>query len=261
MKPFDELVDLARRGERRLVEHIEPLLTCVRLLSARKMVLQSRGLDARLGQLLRCARSWSKTLDLVAFGFHSFPDDCQGSRLARTSDPIQANDLLSAHKDVIDHLALCRTQFGMAVFDRNPPRRRNQHRIAVIALIAALHPSDDLLLHANHLSGGVHRRSAPFDGANGNEFPTLHSLRKLVPHLFIGCLRHAPADRRLQDAPLILYRRSLEDVIAGIGNGLSFGPELSLVRARCMNLGLFACLGDNAVRLMTVPCCQFAVPL
>ena len=52
MKPFDELVHLARRGKRRLVEHIELLLTCVRLLSLRKMALQSRGLYARLGQLL-----------------------------------------------------------------------------------------------------------------------------------------------------------------------------------------------------------------
>src|SRR5208282_4875449 len=46
MKPFHELVHLASRGERRLVEHIEPLLTGVRLLSPRKMALQRRGLDA-----------------------------------------------------------------------------------------------------------------------------------------------------------------------------------------------------------------------
>jgi hypothetical protein len=65
----------------------------------------------------------------------------------------------------------------------------------------------------------------------------------------------------LQDAPLILYGRALEDVITGIGYGLSFGPEFSFVRARCMNLGMFARLGDNPIRLMAVPCCQFAVPL
>ena len=261
MKPFDELVHLARRGKRRLVEHIEPLLTCVRLLSPRKMGLQSRGLDAGLGQLLRRARRGSKTFDLVAFGLHSFPDHRQGSRFASASDSIQANDLLAPHKNVIDHLPLRRTQLCMTVLCCNPQRRRNQHRIAVVALIAALHPSDDLLLHADHLSGCVHRRSARSDGANGNEFSALDPLRKLVPYLFVGCLRHAAADCRLQDASLILNSRPLEDMIAGIGNGLSLSPKFSLVRARCMNLGMFARLGDNPIRLMAVPCCQFAVPL
>jgi hypothetical protein len=55
VKPFHELVHLARRSERRLVEHIELFLTSVWLLSPRQMALQRRGLDARLGQLLRRA--------------------------------------------------------------------------------------------------------------------------------------------------------------------------------------------------------------
>src|ERR1019366_6213215 len=60
MKPFDELVHLARRGKRRLVEHIQSFLACVRLLSPRKMALQRRGLEAGLGQLLRRARRGSE---------------------------------------------------------------------------------------------------------------------------------------------------------------------------------------------------------
>src|ERR1019366_1171267 len=123
MKPFDELVHLARRGKRRLVEDIEPLLTCVRPLSPRKMALQRRGLDAGLGQLLRRARGGSKPFDLVTFGLHSFSDHCQGSRLTSASDSIQANDLLAAYKDVIDHLALRRTQLCMTVLSSNPQRR------------------------------------------------------------------------------------------------------------------------------------------
>src|SRR5208337_5146899 len=91
MKPFDELVHLARRGKRRLVEYIERFLTCVRLLSPRKMALQRRGLDAGLGQLLRRARRGSETFDLVAFGLHSFPDHRQGRCLARTSESIQTD--------------------------------------------------------------------------------------------------------------------------------------------------------------------------
>src|ERR1035441_2809634 len=109
MKPFDELVHLARRGKRRLVEHIESFLACVWLLSPRKMALQRRGLDAGLGQLLRRARGWSKTFDLVTFGLGSFPDYGQCRRLASTGDSIQANDLLAPHKNVIDHLPLRRT--------------------------------------------------------------------------------------------------------------------------------------------------------
>src|SRR5271154_5107375 len=149
----------------------------------------------------------------------------------------------------------------MTVLGCNPQRRRNQHRIAVVALIAALHPCDDLLLHADHLSGCVHRRSAPFDAANGNEFTALDALRKLAPYLFVGCLRHAAANCRLQDASLILNGSPLEDMIAGIGYGLSFSPKFSLVRARCVNLGMFACLGYNPIRLMSILCGQFAVPL
>src|SRR5260370_19675828 len=74
MKPFQKIVHLARRGERRLVEYIELFLACVWLFSSRQMALQSRGLYACLGPLLRRARGWSKTFDLVAFGLHSFPD-------------------------------------------------------------------------------------------------------------------------------------------------------------------------------------------
>jgi hypothetical protein len=74
-------------------------------------------------------------------------------------------------------------------------------------------------------------------------------------------LRHAAADCRLQDASLILHGRALKDMIPGIGNGLSFGLLFSLVRAGCVELRMFACLGYNAIRLMAVPCSQFAVPL
>ena len=78
-----------------------------------------------------------------------------------------------------------------------------------------------------------------------------------MPHLFVSCLRHAAADRCLQDASLILHGRALEDVIAGIGNGLLF----NLVRAGGMELCMFACLGYHAIRLMAVLCGQFTVPL
>ena len=154
-----------------------------------------------------------------------------------------------------------RTQLCMTVLGCNPQRRRNQHRIAEVPLIAALHPSDDFLLHTDHFGGGIDRRSTSFNGANDNKFPALDALRKLMPYLFVGCLRHAAADCRLQDASLVLYGRALEDVIAGIGYGLSFNLLFSLVRAGCMNLCMFARLGNNAIRLMAVLCGQFAVPL
>jgi hypothetical protein len=92
---------------------------------------------------------------------------------------------------------------------------------------------------------------------NGKKLSPLDTLRKFMPHLPVGCLRHATADRRLQNASLILYGRALEDMIAGIGDGLLF----TLLRAGCVELRMFACLGYNAIRLMAVPCSQFAVPL
>jgi len=112
-----------------------------------------------------------------------------------------------------------------------------------------------------HLSGRIERRSASFDSANDNELSALDSLRKFLPHLFIGCLRHATADRRLQNASLILYGRALEHMIAGVGNGLPFNLSSGLDRVGRTELFLFACLDDNAIRLMAVLCCQFAVLL
>ena len=77
-----------------------------------------------------------------------------------------------------------------------------------------------------------------------------------MPHLFIGCLCHATADRRLQDASLILHGRALKDVIAGVGNGLSFSLLFGFLRAGCMNLCMFARLSYNAISLMVVLCGQ-----
>jgi hypothetical protein len=71
---------------------------------------------------------------------------------------------------------------------------------------------------------------------NGNELSALNALRKFHPYLFVRCLRHATTDCRLQDASFILHGRALEDVIAGIGNGLSFGLKFTLVRVTCMSL-------------------------
>ncbi len=68
---------------------------------------------------------------------------------------------------------------------------------------------------------------------------------------------HAAANRRLQDASLILHGRALEDMIASIGDGLL----LSLVRLRRMKLRMFARLGYYSIRLMAVLRSQFAVPL
>src|SRR6202171_4412089 len=145
----------------------------------------------------------------------------------------------------------------MAVLGCNPQPRRDQHRIVVGALITALHVSDDLLLHADHFGSGIERRSASLNRANGKKLSALDSLRKFMPHLFVGCLRHATADRRLQDASFILYGKALKDMIASIGNGLLLGR----VRAGCVKLSMFVCLGYNAIRLMAVLCSQLAVPL
>ena len=238
-----------------------PLLACVWLLSTRQMALQRRGLDAGLGQLLRRARGGSKTFDLVTFGLHSFPDHRQGRCIAGTGNSIQADNLLAAHRNAIDHLALRWTQLCVTVLGRNPQRRRNQHRIAVVALIAALHTSDDLLLHAGHFSSRIERCCTSFNSSNGNELPALHSVRKFLSHLFVGSLRNATADCRLQDASLILHGRAFKDVIASIGDGLSFRLKFRLVRMPRKKLCMVTRLGDNAIRLIAVLCSQFTVPV
>jgi hypothetical protein len=47
-----------------------------------------------------------------------------------------------------------------------------------------------------------------------------HPLLKLLPNLAVGSLPHAQVYLRLQDGPLILHRRTFEDVVARVGHGL-----------------------------------------
>jgi hypothetical protein len=87
METFDELVHLSSRGKRRLVEHIQPLLSGVGLRPFRKVTLESRGLHAGLSKLVCRARCRRKPLNPVALRFGTLTDDSERRCLssARTS--------------------------------------------------------------------------------------------------------------------------------------------------------------------------------
>ena len=104
----------------------------------------------------------------------------------------------------------------MTILGPDPQRRRNQHRIVIAALIAALHVTDDLPLHANHLSSRIQRRSSALRALNRPKLPTRYPLRKLLSHLAVGSLPHTPIYRCLQNCSFVLNSRALEDVVARI---------------------------------------------
>ena len=87
---------------------------------------------------------------------------------------------------------------------------------------------------------------------HGAELALCRSSFELFPHLGGRRLPHAPVHRCLQDRSLILYSRSLEDVIAGVGYGLLCGlrwikllPVLIGKRSRHHPIRLVAMLGGE----------------
>src|ERR1019366_8935234 len=148
----------------------------------------------------------------------------QRRRLARARDSIQTDYLLPREKNLIDRLALSGIQFRVPVFGLDANSSINQHRIAVPAPVAFLHLADGLALHAQHGPGGVLLASVfgsmlPGIRLWGAKLARLDSPVELLPNLGKVRLAHASAERRRHNRAFALDRRTLEEVIAGIGHG------------------------------------------
>src|ERR1019366_9340246 len=109
--------------------------------------------------------------------------------------------------------------------------------------------------HTHHCQGCV--LSA---GANVRDFPELPGLDaalELPPNIGIRGISHAAPERSFKNCAVVLYSRSLEDMIARPGHG----PLRLDLRVPHLVLPMFARLSDYTVRLMPILCGQLAVPL
>ena len=115
------------------------MLACIHSLAAGKMRLQSPGLDACIGQLLRRAGGWRKPFDRVAGSFRSLAHNSQRRGLACARDSIQTNDLFPRKKDLMNSLPLPGVQLRVAVLRGDPNIWPGKHRVTVAATVSLLH--------------------------------------------------------------------------------------------------------------------------
>src|ERR1039457_4073952 len=250
MQAAYKLVHLFGGRKRTLVHHIEPVFARVRPLASGKMGLQSLGIYAGVAQLLRRAARRRKALDLVPGLLRALAHHGQRRRLAPARHAIHPDNLLPRQENLIHRLARAGIQLRVPVSGGNTNVCRYQHWIAKASPVALLHLADGLALHAQHGSGGVLLARAPEPGLrfNGAELARLDPAVELLPDLGEVRLAHAPAERRRQNRPFILDRRTLEEVIAGIGYGYLGG----FVGSVCVLPDLLPRLGNHPVGLVAV---------
>ncbi len=117
-----------------------------------------------------------------------------------------------------------------------------------ILVIALLHPRDCLAFHPQHGGGCVLLTCRSRRALDHSELPLRGSPVKLRPHLAGTRLPHAPFHGRLQDCPFILNRRTLEDVIAGVGHDLLSHLE----RVHLASVSVSEGFRYNPIDLMTI---------
>jgi len=134
-----------------------------------------------------------------------------------------------------------------------------QHRIVVAAPVALLHLADDLPLHLHHLRGRDLRAS--HGRLRLAELACLHPMLKFMPYVRVGDLAHAAVQRRFVDRSPVLHGFFLEQMIAGVADGLPRsllrrpGWGLLLGEPACALL----CLSHNPVGLVAVLPGQFSM--
>ncbi len=143
----------------------------------------------------------------------------------------------------------------MAIFCPDSQLWRYQHWIVVTTLIAALHVTDDLSLHADHFRGRVEWRCSAIRPLNRPKLPSHYPLLKLIAYLTIRSLPHTAIYRCLKDRTFVLNSGAFEDVITRICHRLL---------RRFFRLHFMArlpCHCNDTIRLMAEPRCKFTVLL
>jgi Helix-turn-helix domain len=123
-------------------------------------------------------------------------------------------------------------------------------QIAHPALIAFLHPCNDLAFHAKHRGGGV-----LLSRSDRAKLTPRGPLRELLPDVGIRCFTHAAIESGFQKLAPVQHGGTLKEMVAGISDGLlrdavGFVDVALFMRPR---------FGHNPVGLVSVRCGQFAV--
>jgi len=151
-------------------------------------------------------------------------------------------------------LALRGIQLWVTVQHRNPHLGRYQHGVINSTLITFLHPCNDFAFHADHRGGRVLlSRSGMIDRA---ELASRGSLRELLMDMSIRRLPHAAIERRFQNVAPVQHSGTLEEMIAGIGDGLLRDSVGFVDVALFMRPGF----GHNPVGLVSILRGQLTVP-
>src|SRR5665213_2600115 len=218
MEAAHKLVHLPSRGERTFIHDIKALLPGIHFLSLGKMGLQCLCLNAGLAELLRCARCRCKAFYPIPRILSTLAHDGQSRRLSRTRDPIQANNLLSRQKHLIYCLPLSSIQLQVTFLGINARSPVYQHGIGEAALVAVFHVAYGFALHAKRLRRRVLLPFMLRPMLDSAKLPRLRSAVELLPDLREAGLAHAPVERRRQNRPPALYRRTLEEMFTGVGH-------------------------------------------
>ena len=83
---------------------------------------------------------------------------------------------------------------------------------------------------------------------DGAKLARLDSPLELLPDLGEVRFAHAPAERRRHNRAFALDRRTLEEMVAGVGHG-HLGGFVGIV---CVSLALLPRLGNHSIRLVAV---------
>ena len=166
---------LLRARQTRLIEHVEPLLSVVRLLASAQMALQGARRDARLAQFLRGPGGRREPFDPVAGTLRLDTDRREGGRFPGARHAFQRHDLVVAREDLCDRGALALVQMRMVVREvrgRHAAQRR-------LRLLARAHDLDRLALEVDHLARGERATGGARTLGDADELARLDPLLEL----------------------------------------------------------------------------------
>src|SRR5439155_8132353 len=105
-QPLQEVVDLSRARQARLVDEEQPRARVRGRLSAREVVLQCPCLDAGRRELFGRAGGRGEAFDRVAMPLRHFPNSRERRRLADAGSPLYSKHLIPARQDLDDSATL-----------------------------------------------------------------------------------------------------------------------------------------------------------
>ena len=196
---LQEFVHLLRARQARLVEHVEPFLSALPLLTSGHMALQGARRDARLAQFVRGARRRRQPFDPVAGTLRLDADRRKGGGFPRARHTFQRRNLIVAREDLCDRGSLILVQMRIVMRElrgRHTAERR-------LRLLAGAHPLDRLALEVDHLARGERATGGARSLGNADEFACVHTVFECpldFPKRDVG---QRPVQRITQQRPFI----------------------------------------------------------